>query len=108
MLNDAGVNPVCCGEDMQLLVANTEDSGAEKHVPVIEQDKGHVKVSVGAQPHPMLTDHHIEWIILLTDQGFYVRYLKPLDEPVACFNICDSEKVLEAYEYCNIHGLWKA
>ena len=27
---------------------------------------------------------------------------------VAVFAIADGDKVVEAYEYCNLHGLWKA
>ena len=49
---------VCCGDPMQLLVANTVDAAKEKHVPVIEKVEGGVKVKVGDLvgqarfPHP--------------------------------------------------------
>ena len=33
MVEDSGVNPVCCGELMQEMVPNTTDAAQEKHVP---------------------------------------------------------------------------
>ena len=33
MVRDSGVNPVCCGEEMELLVAGSQDASLEKHVP---------------------------------------------------------------------------
>ena len=38
-------------------------------------------------------------------QGFQIRYLKAGMKPEAEF--LTGEKVLAAYEYCNLHGLWK-
>jgi len=29
-------------------------------------------------------------------------------KPEAGFRLVDGEKALAAYEYCNLHGLWKA
>lgn len=54
----------------------------------------------------MLDVHYIEWIILETDRGFFKIELKPGQEPKATFTIED-EKVIAAYELCNLHGLWK-
>lgn len=108
MLEDSGVTPVCCGDEMTLLEAGTSDGAKEKHVPVVEITDGHVKVTVGETRHPMLTGHHIMWIMLVTNKGFHVINLTPMDDPVACFDLCKGEKVIEAYEYCNLHGLWKA
>ena len=34
--------------------------------------------------------------------------LKPGDKPEAVFALADGETVVAAYEYCNLHGLWKA
>lgn len=39
---------------------------------------------------------------------YYVRDLKPGEKPVATFVLKDGEKVIAAYEHCNLHGLWKA
>ncbi|MEG0901638.1 MAG: desulfoferrodoxin family protein, partial [Clostridia bacterium] len=36
------------------------------------------------------------------------KELHPNQKPQACFALCDGDEVIAAYEYCNIHGLWKA
>ena len=88
------------------LTANTTDGAHEKHVPVIEQHGDHVTVKVGSVPHPMLDVHWIEWILLETAGGYQKKDLKPGDKPEAEFAVTDP--VIAAYEYCNLHGLWKA
>lgn len=99
---------VCCGEEMKLLEAKTEDSSKEKHVPFIEKAEGGYKVKVGqSTAHPMLDNHFIEWIELMTDKGVYRAYLQPGAAPEAFFAVCSSEKVSGAREFCNLHGLWK-
>ena len=90
----------------EALVPNTTDGAYEKHVPVIEQHGDHVTVKVGSVAHPMLDVHYIEWIVLETASGFQKMDLKPGDKPEAEFAV--TEPVLAAYEYCNLHGLWKA
>lgn len=88
------------------LTANTTDGAHEKHVPVIEQNGDTVTIKVGSIEHPSLPEHYIEWILLETEQGFQIHYLKPGMKPEAAF--LTNEKVKAAYEYCNLHGLWKA
>ena len=88
------------------LTANTTDGAHEKHVPVIEQSGDTVTVKVGSAEHPSLPAHYIEWILLLTETGFQMKWLKPGDKPAAVFKV--TENVVAAYEYCNLHGLWKA
>ena len=88
------------------LTANTTDGAHEKHVPVIEQNGNAVIVKVGSVEHPSLAEHYIEWILLETEMGFQIHYLKPGMKPEAVF--LTSENVVAAYEYCNLHGLWKA
>ncbi len=56
----------------------------------------------------MMDNHYITFVALETDKGASVRQLKPGEEPVAKFTIGSDEKVIAAYEYCNLHGLWKA
>jgi superoxide reductase len=108
MVEDRGVNPVCCGELMQELVANTTDAAQEKHVPVIEQEGNKVVVKVGSVEHPMLEEHHISFIILETNKGVQRKALDPVGAPVAEFVLGEGEEVVAAYEYCNLHGFWKA
>ena len=88
------------------LVANTTDAAQEKHVPVITQKDNTVTVNVGSVEHPMLPEHFIGWVLLETECGFQIHYLKPGMKPEAVFEV--NEKVVAAYEYCNLHGLWKA
>ena len=107
-LNGIGCAPSCCGEPMQELIPGVVDAALEKHVPVVAEKDGKVYVQVGDVIHPMLENHYIEWIYLLTDKGGTFRFLKPGEEPKAIFSILDDEVVLEVYEYCNLHGLWKA
>lgn len=106
-VRDSGVPVVCCGEKMQRIEPNTTDGAHEKHVPVIEVEGNKVTVKIGSVEHPMIEEHHIEWIALQTKQGNQRKELKPGDAPTACFSLCDGDEVEAAYEYCNLHGLWK-
>ena len=90
---------------MKELVANTTDAAQEKHVPVVTRENGKVHVQIGSVEHPMLEEHHIEWIALESEGRLVFKYLKPGDKPVADF--CDAASGT-VYEYCNLHGLWKA
>lgn len=105
MIKNAGVVPVCCGEKMEEIVANTVDAAKEKHLPVVTVEGNKVKVSVGEVEHPMTPEHSIEWIYLKTAEGGQRKSLA--GKPEAEFMLTDSDKVLEAYSYCNLHGLWK-
>ena len=107
---DAGVNPVCCGEAMEALVAGQADAAAEKHVPFIERgdDGKHVTISVGEVAHPMTEEHYIPTVALLHGKRVYLFSLNPGDEPKATCAIKDNSVPLTAYAYCNLHGLWKA
>ncbi len=97
---------VCCGQPMELLTEKTEDTGREKHVPVMEKiDKG-IKVKVGDVPHPMEAEHYIEWVEVITDTGNYRKFLKPGNKPEAEFEIKAANMTLR--EYCSVHGLWKS
>ena len=93
---------------MTELVPNTTDAAQEKHVPVVEVKGNTVKVSVGSVAHPMLEEHFIQFIILETKQGFQKKDLKPGEKPEALFALADGDEAVAAYEYCNLHGLWKA
>ena len=88
------------------LTANTSDGAHEKHVPVIAIDGETVTVKVGSAEHPSLEAHYIEFIVLETASGIQTKWLKPGMKPEAVFKT--TEKLVAAYEYCNLHGLWKA
>ncbi len=97
-----------CNCDWEELIPNTTDAAGEKHVPVIEANGRDVIVTVGSVEHPMLEAHFIMWIVLETNQGYQKKFLGPGEKPVASFALAEGEIVLAAYEYCNLHGLWKA
>lgn len=103
----SGVPVTCCGEEMKKLKQGTVDASTEKHIPVIKGDGQKVTVFIGEIEHPMIPEHHIEWIVLETEEGYQMKYLKPGMQPHAEFSITGSDRVKAAYEYCNIHGLWK-
>ncbi|MBF4802544.1 MAG: desulfoferrodoxin, partial [Lancefieldella parvula] len=64
-------------------------------------------VRVGEVAHPMLEEHYIEFIALVSENGAQFAQLKPGQEPVATFTLEEGVEA-EAYEYCNLHGFWKA
>ena len=90
------------------LIPNTTDAAGEKHVPVIMVHGEEVTVKIGTAEHPSLEAHYIEWILLETKQGRQRKTLKPGEKPVAVFALTEGDEVVAAYEYCNLHGLWKA
>ena len=106
-INEAACTPVCCGEPMAELIPGTSDGAHEKHVPVVEVNGNKVTVKVGEVEHPMMEAHYIQYIWLETDKGFMQKDLKPEEKPVAEFVLADGEKAVAAYEFCNLHGLWK-
>lgn len=107
-LNNTGVPVMCCGQKMTELVPGTVDASVEKHVPVYTVEGGVVTVTVGAVEHPMLPEHHIEWVSIHTREGNQRKGLRPGEKPTVSFALCEGDEVLAVYAYCNLHGLWKA
>lgn len=108
IVNDTVVPTMCCGEAMEELIPGTTDAAQEKHVPVYEVNGNLVTVTVGSVEHPMTPEHYIQWIAIKTKNGNQRKILTPTDAPKATFAIIDGDEVEEVYEYCNLHGLWKA
>ena len=110
MVHDSGVVPVCCGESMTALDANTVEASREKHLPVVDveaKDCGTVlHVRVGSVDQPMIDAHYIEWIFVECEHGGQRRALRPGDAPKADFVIPADNKAIAVYAYCNLHGLW--
>lgn len=105
VLNEAKGTLVCCGKPMTLLNENTVDAAVEKHIPVAEEKDGQLLVKVGAVEHPMVNEHFIQWIEVITKDGEVVRKdLNPNEKPEAKFTI--NGEVDRIREYCNLHGLW--
>ena len=108
MVKATDVDTVCCGKPMRELVPGTTDGAVEKHVPVYTVTGNTVTVKVGSAEHPMTEPHHIEWIAIETENGNQRKELKAGDKPEATFALVPYDKVKSVYEYCNLHGLWKA
>ena len=107
LIHEGGGQLVCCGDPMTELKANTTDAAQEKHVPVVEISGNTVTVNVGSVTHPMEEKHFIQWIYIQTEQGGQRKAFKPGDKPEAVFELTAGDKFVAAYEYCNLHGLWK-
>ena len=86
-------------ENLKNLKANTTDAAVEKHVPVVTQDGNKVSVAVSSVEHPMLPE---------TKNGGQLHRFQPGDTPKATFTLADGDEFVAAYEYCNLHGLWKS
>ncbi len=97
---------VCCGREMELLEEKEEETGQEKHIPVIEEGEGKARVRIGSVPHPMEEKHYIEWIEIVADGAILRKFLSPGDKPEAEFEV--SGGVEGTRTYCNVHGLWRA
>ncbi len=98
----------CCGSEMHVLKAGETDAVLEKHVPEVSIEGNQVKVQVGSIEHPMTPEHYITLIALETEKTYQVATLDPDHEPKAQFAVADGDKAIRVYEYCNLHGLWKA
>lgn len=107
LINDGGVPMICCGEPMELLLANTVEAATEKHIPEVSVNGRLVHAKVGSVTHPMTPEHHIEFISLQTKNGEQRKALEVGTDPAAIFAVLE-DKPLEVYAYCNLHGLWKA
>jgi len=104
---DEGPALSCCGQEMEELVADSTDAATEKHVPVVTRDGDDIVVHIGSADHPMLDAHYIQWAAVVDPKGnVMIKYLKPGEAPELTFNGKGIEHGT-AYEYCNLHGLWK-
>ncbi len=107
ILHEGAPDLHCCGEAMSRLDEKSQDTGLEKHVPVVEENTAGVLVKVGSVEHPMEEKHYIKFIEVLTADKVLRAELKPGMKPQAVFPVKKSEIVL-VREFCNIHMLWKA
>lgn len=108
IVKDSGTPTICCGNEMQLLVPEARTEIGEKHIPIIKVSGNLVTVTVGSKIHPSEAEHYIEWILLQTDRGIQQKYLAPGISPEIDFAVMTGERVQAAYDYCNIHKLWKS
>ena len=103
-LNSADCTPTCCGKEMEELVPKVEDTGNEKHRPVVTKVDGGIVVTCGEVAHPMEEAHHIEWLSAHDGEIGMWRVIYPGEKPEAFFPMEKTD--ILAYAYCNLHGLW--
>ena len=98
---------VCCGEPMKLVVPQTEEIMQEKHKPVISSQNNNIVIKVGSVEHPMLSEHHIDFIEAVSLDGKYLyrKYLAADEKPEMEF-FCKTDK-MKSRELCNLHGLFE-
>ncbi len=98
---------VCCEDPMLLIVPNTTEATTDKHIPVIvEETDTSIIVNIGSVDHPMLEEHHIVFIEVVTEDMVIRKELKPGMKPRAEFPVRRAD-VIEIREFCNIHMVWK-
>ncbi len=76
----------------------------DPHLPYVYQVDDRVLITI---KHPKGEEHHIEWIILETNKGFYKTNLEKNEEPTAIYILQKDEFIFNVYLYCNIHGLFR-
>lgn len=101
---DSGVPVVCCGEKMELMKAGVTDGAREKHVPLVTRQDDTVTVAVGSVLHPMVEEHYIPIIAATNENTVVFKHPKPGEEPTMTTKL---DGKVTAYEWCNLHGLWK-
>jgi superoxide reductase len=105
-LKGAKAPMMCCGEKMMELIPNSTNANILKHMPVVYRlDSCKIKVEVGSVPHPMLSEHHVEFIYVECEKGGIMVEVSNKSEAIVC--TCQDDPVA-VYEYCNLHGLWRA
>ncbi|MGM9972292.1 MAG: desulfoferrodoxin family protein [Anaeroplasmataceae bacterium] len=97
---------ISCVYDMKVIIPNISGD-YDAHMPVIKLHDDKVLIEVSYIKHPMIPEHYIKWIAIKTNNGFYIKYLKPYEEPKAFFKL-DNEYIENVYEYCSIHHLWQS
>ena len=96
-IHDAGVPVVCCGQKMTELVPGTVEASLEKHIPVAVVEGNLVKVQIGSVEHPMIPEHYIPWVYLLTTVGGQRKNLQPGAAPAVTFALTEDEKPVAVY-----------
>lgn len=105
IIEDSGKDITCCGKKLEKLEPNVVEASAEKHLPVAEIDGDIITVRVGTVEHPMVDEHFIKWVSVMSANRVQRVFLAPHQKPEAVFNVPE-EGEISVYEFCNIHGLW--
>ncbi len=96
---------VCCGQPMTKQKEKTDEEGlAEKHRPIVEEESDGAIIKIGLVPHPMESEHFIEWVEVITDKKICRYPLSPGEKSEVRSWLKNHDNVRA---YCNAHGLWK-
>lgn len=96
---------VCCEKEMVRLDVGTVEGNPATHTPVVEKKDGGILVKVGENPHPMVAAHYICAIVVNSGGEWTWKMLTADSDPEAFFPAVAGD--VEAYAFCNLHGLWK-
>lgn len=103
ILEDGAGELICCGQPMVLQQPGQHGGDPAAHTPVLQENADGCIVTIGSEPHPMDTRHHIQWVDILTGDGLLLRrQVGPGDAPEAVFPV----PAVEARSFCTLHGLW--
>ena len=107
-VNYTGKKLSCCHREMEELTPECKQALGDKHTPSLRIDGSRVTVFVGEKVggHPMDKEHSVEWVSLITDKGNQRKVLDPDARPEATFYIGEDERVIRAFAFCNVHGLF--
>ena len=94
-------------DDFIPILIEHHNGDEDKHKPLITIQNTTVKVKIGHIMHPMTPEHHISMIFLKTKQGGQYKIFNCMETPIVTFELSQGDVPLEAYGYCNLHGLWK-
>jgi len=113
VLSESEIDPSIDISKLKTVKIHTGDNETEKHVPYVEhlQDSS-IKVKIGKNEfHAMTEEHHIKWIKLFINGKLVETINLQLNScPHAIFmtnydNL--SEKEIDVFAFCNLHGIWK-
>lgn len=107
VLDEVGMELVCCGPPMIPLEPRTDQAEAAMHRPVVRQTVEGLAVTVGHNLHPMEDEHRIEWIEVNFEDKCLRQFLRPGQSSKVFFALEPRDRTVAVRCYCNVHGLWE-
>src|SRR5680860_719468 len=101
-----GEDVVCCGQPMKKMEPQSGPEYQEKHLPVVQKNGNKVTARIGSVPHPMIEEHYIEWVEVISGDTVQRIFLHPGEEPLVEFIVTNASDMIQVRAFCNIHGLW--
>jgi superoxide reductase len=99
----------CCGKLIMELKSKTTGADKEIHTPVIKREGSKVTVSVGKEPHPMLSDDHcIVFIEVLAGDKVLRHDFKDDDKQAKASFLVEEGVPIKARAFCNLDDLWES